>query len=290
MPFLKRMIYSPMADAIRSSWIDASEMSAADEVTLVDTVNGANSCALAATGTERVVDGREVVYNLDSAVRTGLLALHTADTAVGAHLSCHSTLIVVGALNDNSGGIVDKVYDTVRALSYTDTAADTFSGVDLSYTVLDEDRVLRADCRAVTVAKTCKVTYLVTAVNHVCGKTALVTLVFKLSLYCVAGAVAGNVSNLFHNVLCLNTEDSRDLLCHVVTAGNTEVGRGGCLVCESLCIAVTAGVAAGTAVGTGQTLTDSYSGLILFYGKEYCRNGEKHSTEYCKTEKKEHGE
>ena len=77
-------------------------MRAADEVTLVDAVYRASSRTLTTAGAEGVIDGREVVDNLDSAIRTSLLTLHTADTTVGAYLSCQGTLIVVGALNDNS--------------------------------------------------------------------------------------------------------------------------------------------------------------------------------------------
>ena len=79
-----------------------SEVRAADEVTLVDAVYRANGCTLTAAGTEVVIYGREVVDNLDSATRTSLLTLHTADTAVGADLSCQGALVVVRALNDNS--------------------------------------------------------------------------------------------------------------------------------------------------------------------------------------------
>ena len=266
-----------------------SEVRSADEVALVDAMYGTNCRTLTASSTERVVDGSEVVNNLDSAALTGLLTLHTADTAVGAYLSCHSALVVVGALNYHTGSILDKVDDTVGTLSYTDATADTLSGVNSCYTVFNSDSVLRTSNRAVTVAKTSKVTRLVTAVNHVCGEAGLVALVLELSFGCVAGTVTSNVCNLLDNVCRLNAEDSGNLLSSVVTAGNTEVGGGGSLVCESLSVAVTSGVAAGTAVGTGQTLTDSYSGLVLLYRKEYCGKGEEHRAEERDTEKKKYG-
>ncbi len=265
-------------------------MRAADEVTLVDAVYRANGCTLTAAGAEVVIYGREVVDNLDSATRTSLLTLHTADTAVGADLSCYGTLIVVRALNDNSGGVFDKVDDTVGTLSYTDTAADTLSGIDLSNAVLDGDSVLRTSHSTVAVAKTSKVTYLVTAVNHVGGKAGLVALVLELSVGNVAGAVTSNVSNLLNNVCRLNAEYSSDLLCGIVTAGNTEVGSLGNLFSKSFCVAVTAGEAAGATVSAGQTLTDSNSGFVLLYRKEYSGKGEKNCAENGNTEKKKHGE
>ena len=267
-----------------------SEVRAADEVALVDAVYRASSRTLTAAGAEVVIYGREVVDNLDSTILTSLLTLHTADTAVGAYLSCQGTLIVVGALNDNSGGVLDKVDNAVGALSYTDTAADTLSRVNLSNAVLDEDSVLGTSNSTVAVAKAGKVTYLVTAVNHVGGKAGLVALVLELSVGNTAGAVTSNVSNLLYNVCRLNAEDSGDLLGGIVTAGNTEVSSLGSLFCKSLSVAVTTGEAAGTTVGAGQTLTDSYGSLVLFYRKEYSGKGEQSCAEYCNTEKKKHGE
>ena len=265
-------------------------MCSADEVTLVDAVHGTNRYALATAGAEAVIDGSEVVNNLDSAVGTGLLTLHTADTAVGAYLSCHSALIVVGALNYHTGGILDKMDNTVGALSYTDAAADTLSGVNSCYTVLHGDSILRTSHSAVAVAKTSKVTSLVTAVNHVSGKAGLLTLVLKLSFSGVAGAVAGNVCNLLNNVCRLNAENSGDLLSGSVATGHTEVGSRGGLVSESLGVAVASGEATSAAVCTGEALTDSHSGLILLHRKEYCGEGEKHCAEERNTEKKKYGE
>ena len=284
------IVYLPTNSKYTTLWIDALEMRAADEVPLVDAVYRASSRTLTAASAEGVIYGREVVDNLDSAILTGLLTLHTADTAVGAYLSCQGTLIVVGALNDNSGGVLDKVNDTVGTLSYTDTAANTLSRVNLSNAVLDEDSVLGTNNGTVAVAKAGKVTYLVTAVNHVSGKAGLVALVLELSFGNTAGAVTSNVSNLLYNVCRLNTEDGSNLLCGIVTAGNTKVGSLGSLFSKSFSVAVTAGEAAGAAVGAGQTLTDSYSSLVLLYRKEYSGKGEQSCAEYCNTEKKKHGE
>ena len=61
----------------------------------MDTVNGADLCAFAASRAEGIVDGGKVIYYLDRAVRAGLFALHTANTAVGATLSGDRALFVV---------------------------------------------------------------------------------------------------------------------------------------------------------------------------------------------------
>lgn len=70
-------------------------MRSADEVTFVDAVYGADLNARAATCAERVIDGREVILYGDSTVRTGLLTLHTADTAVGADFARYCALVVI---------------------------------------------------------------------------------------------------------------------------------------------------------------------------------------------------
>ena len=185
-----------------------SKVSTADEVTLVDAMYGTSLGTCAAAGTEIVIDGCEVVLYGDSTLGTGLLALHTADTAVGAVLTGEGTLILVGALNNNAGGVIDKVDDTVGALTHADTTADTLAGVYTRYTVFNRDSILGTNARAVTVAKASIGTELIAAVRHICGKAGLVTLVVALSGCDVARAVAGNVCNLFYNVLSLNTEDS----------------------------------------------------------------------------------
>ena len=106
---------------------------------------GTNLYAGAAAGAERIVDGCQVIDNSDRAVRTGLLALHAADTAVGAVLAGHSTLVVVGASNDHAGGVVDQLDDVIGTLTGANAATDTFLRVNLCYTVFDVNGILGAD-------------------------------------------------------------------------------------------------------------------------------------------------
>ena len=82
-------------------------MCAAGEVALVQTMHGAGICASTAAGTQRVVNGRQVVDHLDRAVGTGLFALHTANTAVCAVLARNGALVVIGALHNHSRGVGD---------------------------------------------------------------------------------------------------------------------------------------------------------------------------------------
>ena len=111
-------------------------MRSADEVTLVNTVNRANRCAYSAVGAKRIVNSRKIVNNLYRARRTVLFALHTADTAVFAILACIRALIVIRALNYHSCGVVYELNNSVGALSCAHSAADTFLGIDMSYTVV----------------------------------------------------------------------------------------------------------------------------------------------------------
>ena len=253
-------------------------MCAANEVALVDTMDGTYLYARATAGAEVVIDGREIVLYGDSTLRTGLLTFHTADTAVGAVLTYVCTLVIVGALDNHAYGVVEKVDDTVGALAYADTASDTLLRINASHAVLYGDSVLRADFSTVSVAEAGEGAELVTAVRHVGGAAGLVSLIVVLLLVDFAGTVAGYECNLFNNVLSGNAEHSRDLLSGAVTAGNTEVSLVGRLFCKSLCIAVTAGVAASTAVSTGETVTDSNGSLVLLHAEENARESKESST------------
>ena len=71
------------------------EMRSADKVILVETVNGAYLYAFSATRTKGIIYCCKIVFNLDRAVRTGLLAFHTADTTVCADLAGDSALVVI---------------------------------------------------------------------------------------------------------------------------------------------------------------------------------------------------
>ena len=243
-------------------------MRSADEATLVDAMHGTSLNARATACAKVVVDGSEVILNGDCAVGTGLLALHTADTAVLTVLTYVSALIIVGAFNDNAYGIVEKVDNAVGTLTNADATADTLLGINARYAVLDSDSVLGADSRAVTVSKTGEGAELVSTVRHISGKAGLNALIFVLLLIDAAGTVAGYESNLFYNVLCFNAEDRSDLLCGIVTAGNAEIGLVGALFCKSLSVSVASGVAASATVSAWETVTDRNGSLVLLNGEE----------------------
>ena len=77
-------------------------MCAAEEVALVDTMNGAGLGTLATAGALVVVDNGEVINTLYCAVGTGLLALAAGDTAVKAYFANLCALVVAVTLDHNA--------------------------------------------------------------------------------------------------------------------------------------------------------------------------------------------
>ena len=262
-------------------------MCSADEVALVDTVNGTSRCTRTASGTLIVIDNGEVVDHLDSTHRTGLLALAAGDTAVLTALADSGTLIVVRALYYDALGILDKVDDTVGALSCAHTAADALSGIYPCNTIVDGDRILRTNAHAIAVAEAGEGAKLVSGVVKVCNTTALNTVVYESALGSRTVTVAGNVRNLLNNVSRLDTEDSRDVHRALVAAGNAEVSLIALAVCKRLCISVASGISASTAVSSGKAVTDSEEGLVLLDREEDVCNGKDHGTKNTDARKKQ---
>ena len=243
-------------------------MCAADEVALVDTMNGANLGTLAAAGTLVVVDNGKVVNNLDSIVRAGLLALAAGDTAVLAALANCRALIVIRALYNDANGILNEMNNMMRTLTGAHTAADALGGIDLGNAVINSDSVLRTDSYAIAVTKAGVSTELITRVAEASNSTALNAVVDVSALGSLTVAVAGNVSNLLYNVLRLNAEDGSDLLRALVSAGNAEVGGSSLTLRKSLGISIATRVAASAAVGAGEGVTDSEELLVLLDAEE----------------------
>ena len=215
---------------------------------------------------------------MDRIVGTGLFALLTADTAVRAVLSYRGAGVVVRALDNNAGGIIDEVNDAVGADACANSAANALFGIDVSNAVFNADRIFGTYVHTVTVAKAGIGAMSVAAVCEVRGATGLLSDVIVLFLYNVTGAVAGNVCYLFNDVLCLYSEGCGDILCRTVSAGSAKVGSGFATVCKSLCIAVASGISASPTVCTGKAVTDSNKLFILFNSKEDVGNGKENGT------------
>ena len=115
----------------------ATEVRSANEVALVQTVYGTDLCALTAAVTERIVDNGEVINNLDSSGRAGLLTLHTCDTTVGAVFTSNRALVVARALYDDPRDVVYKTDNGFGAFAYADAATDTFARFNFCYAVFN---------------------------------------------------------------------------------------------------------------------------------------------------------
>ena len=116
-------------------------------------MNGANLNARAATGAKCIINGCQVAFYLNSAVGARLLALHAADTTVGANFACNRALIVIRALNNNLNGIVNKLDDVVGTFANTHAATNTFLRIYLCNSVFNVDRISGANIGAVTVTQ-----------------------------------------------------------------------------------------------------------------------------------------
>ena len=260
-------------------------MCTADKITLVYTVNGANGNARAASGTQSVINGCEIILYGNCTVGTSFLTFHTAYTSVRAILAYHSALIVVGALDNYSYSVLYKTNNAVGAFAHTNAAADTLARIYPRNTVFDGYSILGANLDAVTVSDASEGAEFVAAIRHISCAAGLVTLILESSFHYVTSAVTCNVSNSFDNVSGFNTEYLCDIPCRAVAAGNAEVCCIGGLVSQRLCITVAAGVSARATVCTGKAVADSQCRFIFLYTKEdvgKCKNGSAEQADTCK--------
>ena len=200
-----------------------SETCAADEIAFVYAMNGANLSALAAARTDRIVDLRQVIFNLDRAVRAGLFALHASDTAVSTALSCNCALFVIGAFDCNLRRVINELDDIIGTRACAYTASDTFAGIDFCYVVLNGNSFLRTNLYTVAVSETCRSAGLVSAIGKICDYTVLRTCIVVFSFYRAAHTVAGNECNFFNHVCGFNAENSGNIACCPISSGNAEV-------------------------------------------------------------------
>ena len=239
-------------------------MGTADEISLIYAVNRAYFPTLTAGNTLVVINGGEVICHLDCLGGTRLLTLAAGYTAALTELADLNALVMIITLNYYAGDILYEMDYTVGAGSRAKAAADTFLGVYLGYAALgDADSVSRANLGAVTVAKAGEGAKSVARKIHICRLAGLGTAIDILSLLGLAGAVAGNVSDLLDDVVSLNAENGGDSLGGTVTAGGTEIGLIGYALGKSLCIALAARKAAGAAVSTRKALAYLICPLVL---------------------------
>ena len=258
-------------------------MCAADEVFEMNTLYGTCIVASATTCTLIIVNNSKIILNCNCAMRTGLLTLHTADTAVGACLTCNSALVMAGALNNDSAGLGEHVDNALRTGLSTEAATDTSNGINLGNAVLgiDVNSVLGTNLHTVAVTKTSEGTLGVTGEGKLNCLTGLNSVVNVLSVLCLALTVTTNEGNLLNNVACSETHNLCNLSSYVSTTGSTEAGVIGLALGESSGIAVTTGEATSTAVRTGKAITNCSSTLIHLNSEEAGSKGKNDCTNKC---------
>ena len=256
-------------------------MGAADEVALMYAFYRACMSTFSASGAFRVVYFCQIVYYVNGVVRTYLFTLAAGYTSVGASLAYFCSLVVIRAFNNNAGYVGDKMNDTVRTGASAKSTAYTLFRIDASNAVVNSDSTLGADLHTIAVAEAGKGTHTVARIGKICVTAGGNALIIVSLLHYVAGAVAGNVCNLFYNVANLKTHNTCDSLGGIVTTGDTEVSLVALATGECLCVAVASTVTTRATVGTGKAVTDGSLALVNLNAEEMIGNGEKHRTNNC---------
>ena len=240
------------------------KMRAALEIALVYAMNGASITASAAADAFFVINSSEIVHHADSVGRADLFALTAGNTAVFTELSYLCALFPAVTLNNNTGGIVYKMYDSVRTGSGADAAADALSRVYFrNATLRNTDSVSRTNLGAIAIAKAGKGAKSVAKIAHICSLAGFRSCVLVFLFLGGASAVAGNVGYTLDNRARFHTEYFGNLLGNAVTARGTKIGFIGSSVTKSLCISVTARKSASAAVSTGKNVTNNRKSFIL---------------------------
>lgn len=257
-------------------------MSAADEITLMNALNGTSILTKATACAFIVIYGREVINNLDRALGTNLFTLAAGDTSVEARLSYLGALVMAGAFYDSLNCIGNKVNYVVRTCTSAKATANALLGVDLCNAALcNMDRVSGANCNTVAVAEAGKGTESIAREAHIRRNAGLGAYVLILLFVGLAGAVTSNVRHHLNNLLCLNAHNGGYSFSNAVTTSGTEVSLCCSALGESLCITVTSGEAAGAAVSAGKLFTNCGKFLILGNSEEYIGNRKKHCAKNC---------
>ena len=258
-------------------------MRAAYEAALVDAVDGTSLGTSTAAGAKGIVDHSQIILYRDRPLGTSLLTLHTADTAVGACLTCNSALVMAGALNNDSAGLGEHVDNALRTGLSTEATTDTSNGINLGNAVLgiDVNSILGTNLHTVAVAETSEGTLGVTGEGKLNCLTGLNSVVNVLSVLCLALTVTTNEGNLLNNVACSETHNLCNLSSYVSATGSTEAGVIGLTLRESSGIAVTAGEATSTTVRTGKAITNCSSALINLNSEEASGKGKNDCTYKC---------
>ena len=266
-------------------------MRSANEVSFMDTLDGANLAAGSAINALFVIYRGEIILYRDSAGGTGLFALSAGNTAVFTIETYLSALVMVVTGNYNASGVSYKMDYMIGAFLYAKTASNALSRLDCSKPfVIYAYCVSWADLDTVAVSKAGECAEIISGVVKICGLTCFGTVVVILFFLREAESVTGNVCHLLDNVLCRASQNFGDITRGAVSAGDAKV----CFVCyslrESLGISITAGKAASAAIGTGEGVAYGERLFILFNSKISRSGGEKKSAKRACCEKNNNGD
>lgn len=252
-------------------------MSAANEVAEVNTFNWARLVTSSTTRALCIVYGGEVVDKGYGALGAFFGTETAAYAAVLTDLTNLGALVMIVTLYYYTLGIIDEMNYAVGAFLYAKTTADTLSRIDLGNIFLGiyADRVSRTNLHTIAVAKAGEGTVSVAREEEISALAGRRTRVNVFSLFILAGAVTGNISNLFNNVSRLKSHYRGYLASYSVTTGNTKSSLGRFALGESLCVTVATRKAARAAIRAGQTLTYRRSSLILLHAEEHRGDGKK---------------
>jgi len=216
-----------------------------------------------------VINDCVVIDNGNSAVRTGLFALLTADAGILTVLASIRALFLIGAEVSNYRILGDHRDDVLGTSLSARAAADTSSGVDMCDTVANADSICRANACTVAAADTSVNAGSRAAVNHTLCAAALHTVVSCLGACSLGYTVTVNESNSGSSRLCLNSEDLGESGNCVRAAGDTEIGSSPSL-CNCLSVVITALKAARAAVRAGERASDRLELGIILNTEEMC--------------------
>ena len=241
----------------------------------MDRSDGASVDASAAARALGVIEEGKVFVHGDRAVGAGTCTLGASDTAVCAHLTGDSTLIVVRATDSDDNAVLFHLDSAVRTVLCAKSATRAEARNYLCDAVGDYNCIVGASRRAVAETDASEGTnvFAFPMLSRLTAGGESVAEVLFILLGSLAGTVASDVGKELDGLASLNAEYVCDLLRSGIASGNAEVGFGDLALGESSSITVASAESAGTAVGTGKRITDGEELFILFDTEENVRNG-----------------
>ena len=219
-------------------------------------MNRTNLGADSASDTLFVIYNGKILLHSDSTIGASTHALCTSETSVCTHLSCKSTLVVVGATYSDNRLFSQDANRAVRTGLCAKSAASTATGDNSCNAVCYNDSLVRTYSGTVAKTDTSVMTYVFTIPVSSSLFTALhaVTEMLFILLGRLAGAVATYVSIFSFSSGCFNTKNCCNILRSLCSAGNTKICRLRLSLADSSCISVASAEAAGSAIASGKWL------------------------------------